>query len=136
MAEYFCTAGRMALRGQSLCLVCPEQSGLVQSSRQKWENYQGSAQITLVWHVDDFISTHRSQEAIDLFVGKLNYHYGKTTPLKVHRGDVHEYLGINLDFKIPCKVKIMMPEYVNYMVSSIPGEFTGKASTQASDHLF
>lgn len=95
-----------------------------------------SAQMTLGWHVDDFIITHKDQGAIDAFVSKLNLHYGQTTSLKVHNGQVHEYLGMTLYFTIQGKVKILMREYVEDLLSNTLGKFTGRAASPASAHLF
>lgn len=52
------------------------------------------SQMTIGWHVDDFIITHISQKAIDQVVQNLDDAYGDLTPLTQHRGDIHEYLGM------------------------------------------
>lgn len=62
------------------------------------------AQMTLGWHVDDFIITHKCPKVVDAFISKMDAIHGKLAPLKVHRGDVHNYLGMVLDFSKPGKV--------------------------------
>lgn len=63
------------------------------------EGPDGKSHMTLGWHVDDFIITHQSEQAIDdsessrrssELVETLNKEYGGTTPLTVHRGKVHK----------------------------------------------
>lgn len=95
-----------------------------------------STQMTIGWHVDDFLITHRSQEVIDELVGKLDRLYGTMDPLKVHTGDVHLYLGMTLDFQAAGKVKVKMYMYVLDLLESAPHEFDGTAETPVDQHLF
>ena len=55
-------------------------------------------QHTVGWHVDDFILTDEDAKVNDELIKWFNDKYGKLTPLTVHMGKVHDYLGMNLDF--------------------------------------
>lgn len=108
----------------------PESNGKAQPKVE-------SAQMTLGWHVDDFIITHKCQKVIDDFVQKMDDLYGgDMAPLTVNRGYVHAYLGMELDFKKPGKVMVKMLEYVRDLLLEAPGDFSGEAATPAAAHLF
>lgn len=95
-----------------------------------------TTQMTLGWHVDDFIITHKSEHAIDEIVSKLNDLYRKIAPLKVQIGDFQEYLGMVLDFSKPGKVMIQMNKYFNDLLEKAPAEFSSEAATPATSRLF
>ena len=54
--------------------------------------------------------------------------------LTVHRGKVHSYLGMTLDFSVQGKAKITMNGYLEEALKQY--KVTGKAATPASEHLF
>jgi hypothetical protein len=56
--------------------------------------------------VDDLKISHVDQAVLEDLVRMLNEQYGKLNPLTVTRGDVHDYLGMTLDFSMPEKVTI------------------------------
>ena len=65
-------------------------------------------QLTVTFHVDDLKLSHMYPFEITLFACYLSSIYGNK--LVVHRGKVHDYLGINFDFYEKGKAKIdMMP---------------------------
>ena len=80
-------------------------------------------QMTVVWHVDKFV---RQME--ETFV--------KDTPLTVSCGQVHNYLGITLDFRSKGEVQINMEHYIDMMLQHAPEEMKGTATTPAASHLF
>lgn len=93
-------------------------------------------QHTIGWHVDDFLMTHEDPSANDKLIEWFNNKYADLTPLKVHRGKIHEYLGMTLDFSHKGKVRISMDDYIDRMVDEAPAEFDGVAPTPAAKHLF
>ena len=62
--------------------------------------------------------------------------FGKNTPLTVSRGQVHDYLGMTLDFRNKCEVHISMDHYINMMLQDSPKEMKGISSTPMAPHLF
>ena len=62
--------------------------------------------------------------------------FGKDTLLTVSRGQVHEYLGMTLDFRTKGKVQINMEHYIDMMLQDSPEEMKGTATTPAASRLF
>ena len=72
------------------------------------------------------------------FLEFLNRKYGSVGKVKATRGEVHDYLGMTLDFSDVGKVKIDMRKYVNTMIEEFQ-EFqplTKTAVTPAAADLF
>ncbi len=56
-------------------------------------------QCTVLWHVDDLkVSHHVESTVTNEVLNSLNQKYGKESPLTVTRGDLHDYLGITIDY--------------------------------------
>ena len=55
-------------------------------------------QQTVRFHVDDLKSSHVSPKVHDLFASWLQKQYGKFGEVKIHRGKVHDYLGMTFDY--------------------------------------
>ena len=55
--------------------------------------------MTVVWHVDDLKVSHMDAEEVEKFIQQMEETFGKDTPLPVSRGQVHDYLGMTLDFR-------------------------------------
>ena len=74
-------------------------------------------QMTLIWHVDDIKVSHRDEAEIDKFLNYLREIYDdeEIGKMKVTKGDVHEFLGMRLDYSKKGKVIINMVDYVTKM---------------------
>ena len=75
----------------------------------------GGKQQTACFHVDDLKSSTLETPIHDEFAQWLEQKYGSVSPVKVHRGKVHEYLGMTFDYSKPGKVIVDMRDYVNGM---------------------
>lgn len=93
-------------------------------------------QQTVGWHVDDFIITHEDENVNIGLVDWLQEKYGKLAPLTVQQGNLHEYLGMTVDFSRNGSVVISMVDYIERFLSESPEDFSGEASTPAAKHLF
>ena len=94
-------------------------------------------QCTIAWHVDDLKLSHVKANVVEDIVQKLQDKYGNETPITVHRGTVHEYLGMTLDFSKPGDVVLTMHEYVNSIIAEAPEDLLkGAPATPAAAHLF
>ena len=93
-------------------------------------------QCTLVWHVDDMKISHADSRIVDGIIAMLEAEFGKEAPLTVHRGKVHDYLGMTLDFSIDGKVRVSMEDYIKTMLAALPEDMNGIATTPAAEHLF
>lgn len=93
-------------------------------------------QHTVGWHVDDFLMTHEDASVNTGLIKWFQAKYGKLSPLTVHRGCVHDYLGMSLDFRKPGAVIVSMRDYVTSIINQAPSEWEGTAKTPATSHLF
>ena len=62
--------------------------------------------------------------------------FGQEGPLTVARGQVHNYLGMTLDFTILQKVQIQMFDFIDKMLEDLPDDMDGTVRTLAAEHLF
>jgi hypothetical protein len=93
-------------------------------------------QSTVLWHVDDLKISHVEGSANESVLDALNMRYGKETPLTVTRGDLHDYLGMTIDYSTKGKVMIRMEDYLEEMMVDLPEDMEGTATTPAANHLF
>jgi hypothetical protein len=93
-------------------------------------------QCTIVWYMDDLKLSHLKQEVLEDLVDILNEKYGKITPLMVTRGDIHDYLGMTLNYSVPGVVTIRMDDYVKDLLDEAPGDMAGIAAMPSAYHLF
>ena len=73
-------------------------------------------QMTVVWHVDDLKVSHVDASEVEKFVQRMEATFGQDTPLTVSRGQVHDYLGMTLDFRTKGEVQINMEHYIDMML--------------------
>ena len=66
------------------------------------------SQHTILFHVDDLKCSHKKKEVNDEFAKWLEKQYGNVGNVKSHRGKIHDYLGMKLDFSKEGKVIIDM----------------------------
>ena len=93
-------------------------------------------QMTVVWHVDDLKVSHMDATEVEKFVQQMEETFGKDTPLTVSQGQVHDYLGMTLDFHTEGEVQINMEHYIDMMLQDAREEMKGTATTPAASHLF
>jgi len=95
-------------------------------------------QQTICFHVDDLKSSHVDKTVNDKFAKWLSKKYGHHGKVKIHRGLIHEYLGMILDYSTKGKVKVNMTKYIKEMIEEFPIEFkkSDKSPTPSSDTLF
>jgi hypothetical protein len=93
-------------------------------------------QCTIIWHVDDLKLSHVEQQVLKDITDKLNAKYGQQTPLVMHRGKIHDYLGMAIDYSEDGKVKFSMPDYVEGLLDEAPSKMDGVAMTPAGPNLF
>jgi hypothetical protein len=94
-------------------------------------------QITIQFHVDDLKISHKQQSVLDDVLNDLNIKFGtKKKALSATRGEVHDYLGITINYDEPRKVKFTMIDYLEDILSEMPSDMSGTAKTPARDNLF
>ena len=93
--------------------------------------------MTVGWHVDDLKISHADPKELEVIISKLESEFGKETPLTVHRGKVHNYLGMTIDFSDTGKVIFSMDDYINKMLGEVPKDLMkGSCTSPAANHLF
>jgi hypothetical protein len=75
-------------------------------------------QITICFHVDDCKISHESSKVIGDTIDWLRSEYESifedgSGAMKVHRGKVHKYLGMSLDFSHKGQCRVSMYDYVD-----------------------
>jgi hypothetical protein len=93
-------------------------------------------QCTILWHVDDLKLSHVDQGVLEDIADKINAKYGQQTPIVIHRGKIHDYLGMTIDYSEEGKVKFMMFDYVEGILDEAPADMDGVAVTPATLELF
>jgi hypothetical protein len=98
---------------------------------------QGSQQ-TILFHVDDLKSSHKMKSENDRFEKWLNSKYGNHGKVTATRGKVHDYLGMELDYRKRGELKINMTKYVENMINDFPVKLGKKdvTKTPVADSLF
>ena len=90
--------------------------------------------MTVCWHFDDLKVSHANATKVTKSGEWLNTTY--VVSVVSHRGKVHNYLGMILDFSCDGKVIINMMEYISSIITAFPEEISGFRATPAADHLF
>ena len=95
-------------------------------------------QHTIVFHVDDLKSSHEDKEVNDEFAQWLEKKYGEHGKVKIHRGKVHDYLGMTFDYSQEGKVIVDMIPYVEDMLEEFPKKLQENETvmTPVADNLF
>jgi hypothetical protein len=82
------------------------------------------------------VQSHVKQQVLEDIADKLNAKYGQQTPLIIHHGKIHYYLGMTIDYSEDGKVKFMMFNYVEGILDKAPADMDGSAVTLAALDLF
>ena len=93
-------------------------------------------QMTVEWHVDDLKVLHVDGKEVDKFIKQMEETFGADAPLTVSCGKIHDYLGMNLDFRVKGEVRIDMEHYIDMMLQDVPEDMEGVLDTPAAAHLF
>ena len=94
-------------------------------------------QFTIIWYVDDLKFSHVDSSVVTKMIEAVKSEFGKEYEVTVHRGKVHDYLGMQLDFSNKGKVVMTMRDYIDELIKEVPEDLlSGKASTPASNFLF
>ena len=90
--------------------------------------------MTVTWHVDDLKISHKYGMEVTKFLHHFGQNYGER--MKVHRGKVHDYLGMDLYFRTANTLKIGMIKYIKKIHEDFPEDIKFAAATPAAEHLF
>ena len=88
--------------------------------------------MTLVWNVDNIKVSHKDLFEVTKFSQYLFTIYGNK--LKVHSGNIHNYLGIYLDYSEIGLLKVSMIKYIQKVLDKFPEKLRGTSATLVADH--
>jgi hypothetical protein len=91
-------------------------------------------QLTVTWHVDDLKASHEDEFELTKLVMFLAKKYGDK--ITVNRGNVHDYLGMDMDYSTDGVVRLSMVKHLEKIFTDFPEEIGRASSTPASEHLF
>jgi Reverse transcriptase (RNA-dependent DNA polymerase) len=80
---------------------------------------QGSQQ-TILFHLDNLKSSHKTKAVNNRFKKWLNSKYGNHGKVTATCGKVNNYLGMELDYQKRGELKINMTKYVDNMINEFP----------------
>lgn len=88
-----------------------------------WNKMTKGSQCMICFHVDECKISHKLPEVINETVKWLRREYKSifeddSGEMKVHRGKVHKYLGMTLDFTTKHQVKISMADSVKEVIAA------------------
>jgi hypothetical protein len=89
-----------------------------------------------LWHVDDLKISHVDSAVVDEIIAHLSDEFGYVAPLSVHCGKKHDYLGMQLDFSTPSKIRITMIDCIKKILDEMPADMKGTSPTPAANHIF
>jgi hypothetical protein len=101
-----------------------------------WNKDIDDSQMTVIFHVDDGLASHKNATRVTEFLSKLQAIYGQTDPLTITRGKKHEYLGMSIDFTRKGEVRLSMYDYVHKLINRLPKDMLGERATAAPEYLF
>ncbi len=90
-------------------------------------------QLTVIWHVDDFMSSCEEDFELTKFSCYLTKIYGPN--LNMHTGK-HDYLGVDMEFNDDGTLDVHMIGYLTSVIAEFPELINGRAATPVGDHLF
>ena len=77
-------------------------------------------QCTICWYVDDVKMSHVNTEVLEDVLSQLQDRFGKEAPLTITRGNIHTYLGMELDYSKPGKVTFRMDDFIKEILEEAP----------------
>ena len=93
-------------------------------------------QITIVFHVDNLKLSHKDSKVVSNTIINLQPIYATIDPMAVDQGEVHPYLGMTMDFRVPGEVQKTMYDYIKKLIDSLSECMIGSKHTVAPEHLF
>ena len=94
-------------------------------------------EFIIVWHVDDLKLSHIDETVIEDIIAQISSNFGKEAPLTVTGENIHDHLGIRIDFTKAGQVQFAMFEYIDQIVSETPDKLhKDRSVTPTTKHLF
>ena len=108
---------------------------LIQNNNCVPKNFNGK-KCTIIWHIDSLKISHVSKHVVEDIIKKLMTNTGQESPHTTCDGEVHEYLGMKIDYWQHGKVSFIMNNYINKLLEKLAVNMQYITTTSASNHLF
>jgi len=95
---------------------------------------EGDKQLTVVWHVDDLMTSCEDDFELTKFSCYLAKIHGPK--LSMHTGKKHYYLGVDMEFNEDGTLDISMIKYLKNVIDEFPEIIRGRVATPAHEKLF
>ena len=92
--------------------------------------------MKIVWHVNNRKILHEDPAMLTDILKHLTKRFGIEASLNISCRDVHEYLGMTLDYSEQECVKINMKDYIASILDEVPASMEGTTRTPTSSRLF
>ena len=93
-----------------------------------------TSKMTVIWHVDDLKVSHVDPKENTKFANWMKDIYSKK--LTIHRGKIHDYLGMDMDWTKDGQVSISMIEYLSKLLDNFIENIAKSSVTPPADYLF
>ena len=74
----------------------------------------------VIWHVDDLKILYVDYGVNPTIIDKLTEEFWKHGDLTIHRGSIHDYSGITLDYSKKGKIKAQILDYIYNILKDLP----------------
>ena len=90
-----------------------------------WNKMVDGKQMTIMFHIDNLLMSHKHPHIVTLFIKKLEQQYAMRDPLTVTRGLIHEYLGMTFELRVTVtgQVALSQYDYLKKFYNSLPDDF-------------
>ena len=101
-----------------------------------WNKMINREQSTIVFHVYNLKPSHKDVEQVSNIIVKFESIYATIDPMTMHRGKLHHYIGMIMDFRTQREVQITMYDCIRKLINSLPEDMKGSKQTAAPEYLF
>jgi len=91
------------------------------------------SQCTVCWYVDDIKVSHVDENVIDMVVDEIEAKFGE---LSRSKGNMHTFLGMDIEILSDKKVAISTPQHIEEVISDLGEEIKGDVANPAKSKLF
>ena len=83
-------------------------------------------QYTILWHINYIKVSHVDSDVVTSVLEKIDSINGKVYPITLTMVELHDYLGMKIDFIEKVKIKFSEIDYINNILEGIPDDMKSK----------
>ena len=85
-----------------------------------WNKMVDGKQMTIMFHIDNLVMTHKLLHIVTLSIKKLKQQYVTREPLTVTKGLVQDYLGMTFDLRVTGQLSLSQYNRLKKLYHSLP----------------